>query len=133
MNISDIDVLISFGSNLEKSDAEDNIIMCQQALKLFQGTEVRFSSIYETMGEGSGLGKTYFNSIAITNKTKSSSDYISFFKRLEQHLGRDEEAKITGIVPIDIDLIIYDNKILREKDLQMNYLNKGLEELKIKR
>lgn len=131
MKISDVDVLISFGSNIDKEDGVDNILMCQQALRLFTSSNFRFSSIYETIGEGSGAGKNYINCLATGKTSKTQSELESLFKRLEIHTGRDDDARNSGIVAIDIDLLIYNKKIVREKDLNMYYVKQGLKELDI--
>lgn len=50
-------------------------------------------------------------------------------KHIENTLGRRPEDKAKGIVKIDIDLVIYNGTVLKEKDLQREYVRAGLCEL----
>ena len=51
-------------------------------------------------------------------------------KAIEQSAGRRPEDKKEEKVSLDIDLLSYDDRILRPEDLKREYIVKGLEELK---
>lgn len=50
-------------------------------------------------------------------------------KHIEKTLGRRPEDKAKGVVKIDIDLVVYNGMVLKEKDLQREYVRAGLYEL----
>jgi hypothetical protein len=39
-------------------------------------------------------------------------------------------SKQQGIIPLDIDIISWDNTILKERDMEFEYMKKGLQYLK---
>ena len=43
--------------------------------------------------------------------------------------GRRPEDKTAEKIPLDIDLLVYGNEILKPKDLRREYIQKGVEEL----
>ena len=50
-------------------------------------------------------------------------------KDIEHEAGRHPEDKLEEKVCLDIDLLIYDGKILKPDDLKREYIQKGIEEL----
>lgn len=122
--------IISLGSNLDPDLAEQNLNKAEVFLSELLGADVKFSSHYTTDGVGSGAGKQYLNSVC-TGKT--SLVYLQIknsLKQFELECGRTLECKLSGIVPIDLDLLQLGDVIYKEKDLSMNYVTKGLKEIK---
>lgn len=122
--------IISLGSNLDPDLAEQNLNKAEVFLSELLGADVKFSSHYTTDGVGSGAGKQYLNSVC-TGKT--SLVYLQIknsLKQFELDCGRTPECKFSGIVPIDLDLLQLGDVIYKEKDLSMNYVTKGLKEIK---
>lgn len=72
---------------------------------------------------------SFFNQSGRFNTSLSEEDVHCILKRVETEHGRKPEDKICGIVRIDIDLLIYNGRILKEKDLTRDYIRAGLEEL----
>ena len=54
------------------------------------------------------------------------------FKTLEKALGRTPEGKAAGIITADVDLLYYDETILKPTDLERDYIQMGLADLKQK-
>ena len=50
-------------------------------------------------------------------------------ENIEQEQGRLPEDKVQGIVKLDIDLLVYDDDVLKPKDLEREFVKIGLEEL----
>lgn len=71
----------------------------------------------------------YVNSVARGNTSLSADDIRQALKEYERNMGRTPEAKAQGIVPIDLDLLSYGDIILKSKDLQQEYVLRGLREL----
>lgn len=51
-------------------------------------------------------------------------------KAIEKSAGRRPEDKKEEIVCLDIDLLTFDDRVLKPEDLKREYIVKGLEELK---
>lgn len=71
----------------------------------------------------------YVNSVAKGNTSLSADDIRQALKEYERNMGRTPEAKAQGIVPIDLDLLSHGDIILKSKDLQQEYVLRGLREL----
>lgn len=71
----------------------------------------------------------YVNSVAKGQTSLAADDIRRELKEYERNMGRTPEAKAQGIVPIDLDLLTIGNIILKPKDLQQEYVLRGLREL----
>lgn len=71
----------------------------------------------------------YVNSVAKGQTSLAADDIRQALKEYERNMGRTPEAKAQGIVPIDIDLLSHGDIILKPKDLQQEYVLRGLREL----
>lgn len=58
-----------------------------------------------------------------------SAALVKFLKDWESLQGRTRVSSEEGVVPIDLDLVIFDSRILRPKDFERHYFNKGYREL----
>lgn len=121
--------IISLGSNLSFDEAHSKITKAETFLSDFFEGQISFSAHYETEGIGSGVGKMYVNSVAKGQTSLSADDIRQALKEYERNMGRTPEAKAQGIVPIDLDLLTIGNIILKPKDLQQEYVLRGLREL----
>ncbi|MDE7145874.1 MAG: hypothetical protein K2O30_06970 [Duncaniella sp.] len=50
-------------------------------------------------------------------------------KSWESDHGPTQGATFEGIIPIDLDLVIWDSRIMRPKDFERHYFNQGYREL----
>ena len=63
----------------------------------------------------------YFNAIAIGH-TSMGYDYLrSMLKGMEIDAGRTHEKSATGIIPLDIDILMYGDKKYKDEDWQREY------------
>jgi len=67
--------------------------------------------------------------VAIAYTTLSHSEITPLLKAIEKAAGRSKELKAVGIIPIDIDLIQWNDLVLKPEDLTRSYVRKGLDEL----
>lgn len=118
--------LISLGSNVPYGD--QNIL---EAIKQIQKQvfSAKFSSIYESEPIGSHLHAMYNNCVGQIYTHKSADELEVFFKNLERTMGRNEETRKSGNVPLDIDLVIWNGEVRRPNDLAAEYLREGLDQL----
>jgi 7,8-dihydro-6-hydroxymethylpterin-pyrophosphokinase len=54
---------------------------------------------------------------------------VKFLKDWEAECGRTQVDTLEGIIPIDLDLVIWDEHIKRPKDFERHYFNLGYREL----
>lgn len=123
--------VISLGSNLCPVEAEAKLNKAEIFLSKLFGNDIRFSKHYQTAGVGSGAGKVYTNSVVIGDTELSHSEITQSLKAFELSEGRNNETRIKGIVPIDVDLLVLGDIIYKPKDLQQSYVTQGLEELSL--
>ena len=72
----------------------------------------------------------YHNRAAKFTTVMGISGLKSRFKEIEKACGRESGSKSTGIVPLDIDLLEYDGKVLKPKDMESDYVRQALAYLK---
>lgn len=119
-------VIISLGSNAP--DREE----CMAGAMKWLATVIvgaRFSRVYETP-EYSGRYPAYFNCVA-EGMTALDADTLNvMLKEYERSAGRTPESKLTGIVPIDIDIVEYGERLLRPVEFEREYFAIGYRQLR---
>lgn len=116
---------ISLGSN--SYDREEKIKKSIDALSQYLGNP-QVSSVYETPAHN-GKDMPYLNAVIHGSTTHPVDEIVGHLKHMEKEAGRSAELKKEGIVPLDLDLIIYNNYILRPEDFQKHYFNIGYRQL----
>ncbi len=91
-------------------------------------SECKVSSVYESPAV-SGDGTTYTNAVIHGRTSMSSDQLVTLLKDYESIQERTETENKTGRVVIDLDLVLYDSRILRPKDFESHYFNRGYSEL----
>ena len=106
-------VFISIGSNL--GNKIDN---CRQAIKeIAEFTKiVRASSLYETEPVGKEDQPNFINAAVEIETDLSPHELLTQLHVIENNLGRVREEK-WGPRTIDLDIIFYDNLIIKDNDL----------------
>ena len=117
--------LLCLGSNL---DASTRLTAARSAL-LSHFPHIRFSEEMVTEAIGSGFLSPFHNQVASLNTSLSAEQMRTILKRIEQKQGRLPEDKANGIVKLDIDLLMYDDIVLKPKDMEREFVKIGLEEL----
>lgn len=118
--------VISVGSNSD--DRSQRVELAIEFLReILRDTHV--SSIYETEDFHHNNKAPYTNAVVV-GKTVISQDALNLsLKEFEQHAGRDEKARTEGHVPIDLDIVIWGGRIIRNNDFERPYFNIGYREL----
>lgn len=116
---------IGLGSNAPDREAQIN-----RAIDFLHGylSKCSVSSIYESAAIN-GTDSSYLNAVVHGRSSVNSSTLVRHLKDFEKAMGRNQESKEKGVVPIDLDLVIYDMRILRPKDFERHYFNIGYREL----
>ena len=85
--------------------------------------DIYWGEIIETKAEGETIGlDPYQNRLALLHTSLGIDDLKELFKQIEKENGRTKESKKNGVIPLDIDLLTYDNHILKPKDLEKEYM-----------
>lgn len=117
--------VLSLGSNHGNryANIEEAIAWCAGQL-----SDIRISSIYETP-EIHGIGDPYMNAVVIGATCKSFEELTRETKEFERTHGRDAEARNRGEVPIDIDIVIWNEGITRPLDFSRQFFQIGYSEI----
>ncbi|MCM1094059.1 MAG: 2-amino-4-hydroxy-6-hydroxymethyldihydropteridine diphosphokinase [Lachnospiraceae bacterium] len=117
--------VISLGSN--SSDRCEKMEITLSHLKSVLQVE-ECSEIYETLPWGGG-DRSYVNCVIAGSTTMDMESLNSLAKQWEMECGRNAETKRLHIVPIDIDIVIWNDAILRPKELTRDYFLKGYDKI----
>ena len=92
---------------------------------------IRFSEEMETEAIGSRFLSPFSNQVASFETTLSSEEVRAILKKIERDLGRLPEEKSQGVIRIDIDLLMYDDCVLKPADLERDFVKEGLKSLSL--
>lgn len=108
-------VFLSLGSNL--GDRLENV---KKALRLLEShVDVRrVSSVYETEPWGYKDQPWFLNAVCRAETDLAPAELLDFVKQVEQQLGRQPTVRY-GPRRIDIDILFYEDQIIRRPDLQI--------------
>lgn len=116
--------LISLGANTpdKKKRLDDAIVAIAQIAGIKAQTP-----IYETPAEGSTATLPYANALILIETEAEYDELRATFKQWEAQAGRTPESKAQGIIPLDVDIITWNDMVIKERDMEFNYMKKGLE------
>ena len=118
---------IGLGSNTPDRETRIN-----EAITYVKGllTDPKISSIYESEAFN-GKDKPYLNAVIHGMTHLSDEKLIEELKSWETKSGRTvvDDESVEHEVVIDLDLVIYNFRILRQNDFDRHYFNKGYREL----
>jgi len=119
-------VILSLGSNY--NEQQNMAFAVEQLKKLF--LSIRFSESYytEPVGSSYSVGK-YLNQVAIAYTGYSADEIKPMLKEIEAAAGRTPQLKAEGKIPLDIDLVKWNDWVLKPADLEQDYVLKGLSDL----
>ena len=117
---------ISVGSNLlNKHEMVENGISLLR--NIFPDNFVA-SSLYKTPCIG-GYGDDYANAVVAIETTLDHPTLDRMLKELEIASGRDKDDKKS--VALDLDIVVADDKVLRPKDYEREYFQKGYNAIRV--
>lgn len=90
------------------------------------------STIYHSQPEGknaANVNYTYANAVFFALTPVSREELEAKLKQYEIDNGRDERMKPFGIVPIDLDLVYYDEELIRPTEMRRDYFRRGYDEI----
>lgn len=111
-------LLISLGSN-ENSDA--NMSLCRSLLSdMFD--YICFSETSVTSPYGENYNNNFLNQLAYAITEERQSDISQTLKDIERKIGRQPDDKAKGIVKIDVDLIKWNDYIMKADEWDRDYI-----------
>lgn len=120
-------ILIALGTNV----IADRIRFVETCLEQ-SFEEVRFTQTIPTEPIGERFkGKQFYNAVMAGKTFMARNEVVEQLKRIEQLAGNTLDKRNMGVVEADIDLLMYDDEKLHEKDWQRPYIKELVEELRI--
>ncbi|MBO4963442.1 MAG: 2-amino-4-hydroxy-6-hydroxymethyldihydropteridine diphosphokinase [Prevotella sp.] len=118
-------VLISIGSNFE---AQKNV---PEAIRLLSQllADVTVSRIITTRPFGEQYRDNFHNCLISGFTSLPIAALEQLLKHVEQRIGRTGGSKITGIVHVDLDILMYDGMKYHLNDWQRPYVLKLIDEV----
>ena len=117
--------IVCLGSNL---DAATRLSAARSVL-LSHFPDICFSQKMVTEAIGSGFLSPFHNQVARLTTPLDAASVRNLLKGIEQAQGRLPEDKPNGIVKLDIDLLKYDDCVLKPKDMEREFVLVGMREL----
>ncbi len=111
------EVYIGFGSNL--GNRQNNINTALEILGNLNGVEVvKISSIIETEPVGGPKQDKFLNGVVKIKTSFSPEELLENLQAIENQLGRKRKVQF-GPRTIDLDILLYGDKIIRSKELEI--------------
>ena len=98
-------VILCLGSN---TDCEANLKSAVSLLRAYFGS-IRFSEAIYTEPIGLSDSGLFLNQVAVAGTNASLEEVRRAVKAMEKRLGRMSDSKQKGKIPIDIDLLLWNN------------------------
>ena len=92
-------------------------------------SDMHFTSEIWTQPMNSARQDLYLNQLVKAKTTLPTEELIAQLKQIECDFGRTPQKRSLGIVPIDLDLLLYDGCRHHERDWQRPYIQKLLPEI----
>lgn len=120
------DILIAIGTNVIADRIRFVEVHLEQCFE-----NVRFTHIIPTEPIGERFkGKQFFNAVMAGKTNLAMSEVEEQLKLIEQLAGNTQDKRNMGVVEADIDLLMYDDVKLHEKDWQRSYIKDLVERIK---
>ena len=116
-----ISVTIGIGSNCgnRKSSVKHAVDWLKSILM-----QTKCSEIYETPC-ALKIGKPYMNAVITGFSSGDGFQLEDLLKDKEREMGRNKRSRLSGDVPIDMDIVICDGEILKEWDYRQKFFQIG--------
>ncbi len=110
--------LISIGTNVNR---ETNLALCHELLnEAFP--EINYSNTSITTPYGNTYKDDFLNQLAFIYTSEAKQEILKRLKSIEKKMGRNATDKVNGSVKIDIDLVIWNEEILKPDDMERSYI-----------
>lgn len=114
--------LLSIGSNIS---ASENLCSARASLEDYF-PDIFFSDIITSEPIDCPKKDPFLNCLASVISPRSFSEVQTILKKLEAIAGRNPESKREGIIPLDIDILVWNGETLKPEDMERDYVRKAL-------
>lgn len=111
-------VLLSIGTN---TNTRFNLNRAKSILQT-DFPSIQFTNDIESKAYGEIYKGLFLNTLGYFESDLHKNDLILHFKNIEKIMGRTPKDKSKGKVIIDIDLIKWDNEIIKPNDFERSYV-----------
>ena len=118
-------ILLGIGTNI---DTCFNMKQATDYLRYYF-PNIKFTSTIETKPYGDMFTTPFINALAYFETDKSKDEIQLQLKLIEKKMGRKSSHKKEGVIIIDIDLIKWNNEVLKPDDLKRDYMQQLLQEI----
>jgi len=118
--------IVLLGSNVEPYSS---IPAALEALRAVDALLISLPQQLTPAAGGSGK-PPYMNQLISLKTALSANELTTCFKELEKNLGRTSVHKLAGRVVIDIDLVYFNNQLLKPFEASLPYVVEGMGSLK---
>lgn len=122
-----ISVVISIGSNC--GERKENVARAIDWLNTFL-IEMKSSEIYETPC-ALKAGKPYINAVVKGFYEGVGYDLEDLLKEKEKEMGRNRECRERGDVPVDMDIVIMNNEVVKTWDYNQKFFKTGFSQISV--
>lgn len=107
-------VFIALGANLGNREA--NLRMALRGMTRMARVQA-VSALYESEPEGGAGQPAYYNAVCRIETGLEPQALLRFLKGLEHEIGRRPTAEAGGPRPIDLDILLFDDRVVDSDDL----------------
>ena len=107
-------VYVGLGSNLGNREA--NLRVALRAMQRM-GRVATVSALYETEPEGGPVQPSFYNAACRLDIGLEPRPLLRFLQGLEHEVGRRPGGEHGGPRPIDLDILLYDDRVVEEEEL----------------
>jgi 2-amino-4-hydroxy-6-hydroxymethyldihydropteridine diphosphokinase len=111
-----INVYLGLGSNM--GNRASNLKMAADLISKLIGKTAKASHVYETQPWGNPDQEYFYNQVLMVNTTLDPRDLLAAITKIEREMGRERKVK-WGPRVIDIDVLFYGKRIIRDKGLEI--------------
>lgn len=114
-----INVFLGLGSNV--GDRAANLRAAADLISKNIGKIAKKSHVYETQPWGNTSQDRFLNQVVMANTTLDPRDLLEKIAKVERELGRERrrEKEKWGPRTIDIDILFYGKRVIRDKGLEI--------------
>ncbi len=113
------DIVLGLGSNRSYEGKSPKELLAQACAELSNRMQnIKLSSVYKTKAMYYTDQEDFYNMVVAGQFEGSAYELLDFIHSIENKYGRDRSKEIrNGPRPLDIDIELFGNQVIREKDL----------------
>ena len=113
------DIVLGLGSNRSYEGKSPKELLVQACAELSNRIQnIKLSSVYKTKAMYYTDQEDFYNMVVAGQFEGSAYELLDFIHSIENKYGRDRSKEIrNGPRPLDIDIELFGNQVIREKDL----------------